>query len=163
MLGRLPFLLLLFLPPLAPGPMLIKMLMFVRVNVPLYPKIEYGGRGKFRKRENSLFSGLKWTTVKLYNLPNYFCLWLSENSGCGRKRSKIDDFLSVETSSKNAGKQYSVEKNIFRSLLRQFLAHTPFYIRHVLQSGKYNFCSFRGTGRGPKYKCKIIFCESYWL
>ena len=59
-----------------------------------------GGTGKFSKRENSLFSGLKWTTVQLmlYNLPNYFCLWLSENSGCGPKKSKIDDFLSVETS-----------------------------------------------------------------
>ena len=29
-----------------------------------------------RKRENSLFWGLKWTTIKLYNLPTYFCLWL---------------------------------------------------------------------------------------
>ena len=28
----------------------------------------------FSKRENSLFSGLKWTTFKLCNLPNYFCL-----------------------------------------------------------------------------------------
>ena len=41
-------------------------------------------------------------------------------------------------------------------MLRQFLAHMPVYIRHVLQPGKYNYCSFRGTGRGPKYKCKII-------
>ena len=73
-LGRLPFLPLLFLPPPAPGPMLIKTLMFVRVIVLLYPNIEQGGRGIFSKRENSLFSGLKWTTVKLYNLPNYFCL-----------------------------------------------------------------------------------------
>ena len=75
-LGRLPFLPLLFLPPPAPGPMLIKTLMFVRVIVLLYPNIEQGGRGIFSKRENSLFSGLKWTTVKLYSLPNYFCLWL---------------------------------------------------------------------------------------
>ena len=60
----------------APGPMLIKTLMFVCVVVLFYPNIEYGGRGIFSKRENSLFSGLKWTTVKLYNLPNYFCLWL---------------------------------------------------------------------------------------
>ena len=36
-LGRLPFLPLLFLPPPAPGPMLIKTLMFVRVIVLLYP------------------------------------------------------------------------------------------------------------------------------
>ena len=35
-----------------------------------------GERGIFSKRENSLFSGLKWTTVKLYNLPKYVCLWL---------------------------------------------------------------------------------------
>ena len=69
-LGRLPFLPLLFLPPPAPGPMLIKTLMFVHVIVLLYPNIEQGGRGIFSKRENSLFSGLKWTTVKLYNLPN---------------------------------------------------------------------------------------------
>ena len=75
-LGRLPFLPLLFLPPPAPGPMLIKTLMFVHVIVLLYPNIEQGERGIFRKRENSLFSGLKWTTVKLYSLPNYFCLWL---------------------------------------------------------------------------------------
>ena len=61
-------------PPPAPGPMLIKTLMFVRVIVLLYPNIEQGGRGIFSKRENSLFSGLKWTTVKLYSLPNYFCL-----------------------------------------------------------------------------------------
>ena len=73
-LGRMPFLPLLFLPPPAPGPMLIKTLMFVRVIVLLYPNIEQGGRGIFSKRENSLFSGLKWTTVKLYSLPNYFCL-----------------------------------------------------------------------------------------
>ena len=39
-LGRLPFLPLLFLPPPAPGPMLIKTLMFVRVIVLLYPNIE---------------------------------------------------------------------------------------------------------------------------
>jgi len=39
-LGRLPFLPLLFLPPAAPGPMLIKTLMFVRVIVLLYPNIE---------------------------------------------------------------------------------------------------------------------------
>ena len=136
--------------------MLIKTLMFVRVIVLLYPNIEQGGRGIFSKRENSLFPGLKWTTVKLYSLPNYFCLWLSENSGCGRERSKLDDFLSVETSSKNTRRKYSVEKNICRILLRQFLAHTPVYIRHVLQSGKYNYCSFRGTGRESKYKCKII-------
>ena len=56
--------------------MLIKTLMFVRVIVLLFPNIEYGGRGIFSKRENSLFWGLKWTTVKLYNLPNYFCRWL---------------------------------------------------------------------------------------
>ena len=49
-----------------------------------------------------------------------------------------------------------MKKNICRTLLRQFLAHTPVYIRHVLQPAKYNYCSFRGTGRGPKYKCKII-------
>ena len=49
-----------------------------------------------------------------------------------------------------------LKKNVCRTLLRQFLAHTPVYIRHVLQSGKYNYCSFRGTGRGPKYTCKII-------
>ena len=79
-LGRLPFLPLLFLPPPAPGPMLIKTLMFVRVIVLLYPNIEQGGRGIFSKRENSLFSGLKWTTVKLYSLPNYFCLWLQNLS-----------------------------------------------------------------------------------
>ena len=35
-----------------------------------------GAQGIFSKRENSPFGGLKWTTVKLYNLPNYFCLWL---------------------------------------------------------------------------------------
>ena len=42
-LGRLPFLPLLFFPPLpppAPGPMLVKMLMFVRATVLLYPNIE---------------------------------------------------------------------------------------------------------------------------
>ena len=112
----------------APGPMLIKTLMFVRVIVLLYPNIEQGGRGIFSKRENSLFSGLKWTTVKLYNLPNYFCLWLSENSGCGRKRSKIDDFLSVETSSKNTRKQYSVEKKYLPYLVKTvFGAHACLY------------------------------------
>ena len=45
--------------------MLIKTLMFVRVIVLLYPNIEQGGRGIFSKRGNSLFSGLKWTTVKV--------------------------------------------------------------------------------------------------
>ena len=31
----------------------------------------------FSKRERkTLFRGLKWTTVKFYNLPNYFCLGL---------------------------------------------------------------------------------------
>ena len=43
-LGRLPFLPLLFLPPPtpppAPGPMLVKTLMFVRATVLLYPNIE---------------------------------------------------------------------------------------------------------------------------
>ena len=76
----------------------------------------------------------------------------------------MNDFLSVERSSKKARKQYSVEKKIiFRTLLRQFLAHTPVHTRHVLQSGKDNYCSFRGTGKvgEPKYKCKIIFDESY--
>ena len=53
-------------------PMLSKTLMFVRVIVLFHPNIEYGRRGIFSKRENSLFWGLKWTTVKLYNLPNYF-------------------------------------------------------------------------------------------
>ena len=66
MLGRLPFLPLLFLLPPAPGPMLIKTLIFVHLIVLLYPNIEYGGRGIFSERENSLFSGLKWTTIKLY-------------------------------------------------------------------------------------------------
>ena len=60
--------------PSSPAPMLIKTLMFVRVIVLLYPNIEQGGRGIFSERENSLFSGLKWTPVKLYSLPNYFCL-----------------------------------------------------------------------------------------
>ena len=94
-LGRLPFLPVLFLPPPAPA----------------------------------LFcSGLKWTTVKLYNLPNYCCLWLSENSGCGRKRSKIGHFLSVETSSKNTRKQYSVEKNYLPYLVKTvFGAHACLY------------------------------------
>ena len=69
-LGKLPVLPLFFRPPPAPGPMLIKTLMFVRVIVLLYPNIEQGGRGIFSKRENSLFSGLKWTPVKLYSLPN---------------------------------------------------------------------------------------------
>ena len=74
MLGRLPFLPLLFLPPPAPGPMLIKTLMFVRVIVLLYPNIEQGGRGIFSKRENSLFSGLKWTAVKLHVQPSQLLL-----------------------------------------------------------------------------------------
>ena len=39
-LGRLPFLPLLFLPPPVPGPMLIKALMFVRVILLLYSNIE---------------------------------------------------------------------------------------------------------------------------
>ena len=58
--------------------MLSKTLMFVGVIVLLYPNIELGGgaQGIFSKRENSPFGGLKGTTVKLYNLPNYFCLWL---------------------------------------------------------------------------------------
>ena len=30
-------------------------------------------------------------------------------------------------------------------MLRQFLAHTPVYIRHVLQPGKYNYCSQSGA------------------
>ena len=47
--------------------MLSKTLMFVHVIVLLHRK---------RKRENSLFWRLKWTTIKLYNLPTYFCLWL---------------------------------------------------------------------------------------
>ena len=33
-----------------------------------------GGRGIFSKRENFPSWRLKWTTVKLYNLPNYFYL-----------------------------------------------------------------------------------------
>ena len=127
-LGRLPFLPLLFLPPPASGPMLIKTLMFVHVIVLLYPNIEQGGRGIFSKRENSLFSGLKWTTVKLYSLPNYFCLWLSENSGCGCERSKLDGFLSVETSSKNTRKHYSVEKKYLPYLVKTvFGAHACLY------------------------------------
>ena len=112
----------------APGPMLIKTLMFVRVIVLLYPNIEQGGRGIFSKRENSLFSGLKWTTVKLHSLPNYFCLWLSENSGCGHERSKLDDFLWVETSSKNTRKQYSVGKKYLPYLVKTvFGAHACLY------------------------------------
>ena len=71
-LERLPVLSLLFLPPPAPGPMLIKTLMFVRVIVLLYPNIEQGGRGIFSKRENSLFSGLKWTTVNCATFPTTF-------------------------------------------------------------------------------------------
>ena len=47
--------------------MLSKTLMFVHVIVLLHRK---------RKRKNSLFWRLKWTTIKLYNLPTYFCLWL---------------------------------------------------------------------------------------
>ena len=54
-LGRLPFLPLLFLPSPASGPMLIKTFMFERVIVLPYPNIEQGGRGIFSKRENSLF------------------------------------------------------------------------------------------------------------
>ena len=54
-LGRLPFLPLLFLPAPAPGPMLIKTLMFIRVIVLLYSNIELGGRGIFSKTENSFF------------------------------------------------------------------------------------------------------------
>ena len=53
----------------------------VNVSVLLYPNIILnvgagggGGGGIFRKRENSLFLGLKWTTAKLYNLRNYCCL-----------------------------------------------------------------------------------------
>ena len=69
-LGRMPFLPLLFLPPPTPGPMLIKTLMFVRAIVLFYLNIEQGGRWIFSKRENSPFSGLKWTTVQFYNLPN---------------------------------------------------------------------------------------------
>ena len=66
----------------APGPMLSKTLMFVPVIVLLYSNIKYaggrgGGREIFSKRERkTLFWGLKWTTVKFYNLPNYFCLGL---------------------------------------------------------------------------------------
>ena len=48
--------------------MLSKTLMFVHVIIVLLHQK--------RKRENSLFWGLKWTTIKLYNLPTYFCLWL---------------------------------------------------------------------------------------
>ena len=48
--------------------MLSKTLTFVHVIIVLLHQK--------RKRENSLFWGLKWTTIKLYNLPTYFCLWL---------------------------------------------------------------------------------------
>ena len=75
-LGGLCFLPLLFFSLPTPGPMLIKTLMFVRILLFCYtPTLSWGDRG-YVARENSLFSGLKWTTVKLYNLPNYFCLWL---------------------------------------------------------------------------------------
>ena len=72
-LGRLPFLPLLFLPPPAPGPMLIKTLMFVRVIVLLYLNIEQGpGRGIFSKRENSLFSELNGLLLSCTTFPTTF-------------------------------------------------------------------------------------------
>ena len=52
--GKVAFLPLFFLPPLAPGPMLSKTLIFVHVIGLLYPNIELGKRGIFSKRENSL-------------------------------------------------------------------------------------------------------------
>ena len=52
MLERLPFLALLFLPPPAPGPILIKTLMFVRVIVVLYPNM---GDGGYLAKEKTLF------------------------------------------------------------------------------------------------------------
>ena len=40
----------------------------------------------------------------------------------------MDDFLSVETSSKNTGKQYSVEKKMFAVLVKTvFGAHACLY------------------------------------
>ena len=54
-LGRLPFLPLLFLPSPAPGPMLIKTLIFVRVIFLLYPNIEQGGRGYLAKEKTLFF------------------------------------------------------------------------------------------------------------
>ena len=44
-----------FLPPPAPGPMLSKTLMLMRVIVLLYCNIEQWERGIFSKTENSLF------------------------------------------------------------------------------------------------------------
>ena len=52
--GKVAFLPLFFLPPLAPGPMFSKMLILVHVIVLLYPNIEQDRRGIFSKRENSL-------------------------------------------------------------------------------------------------------------
>ena len=57
-LGRLLFLPLFFLPPIARGPMLSKTLMFVRVIVLLYPNIEWGDRDSKQKRKLS-FWGIK--------------------------------------------------------------------------------------------------------
>ena len=106
---------------LPPGPLVSKTLMFVCVIVLLYIPTLNGGDGEYLAKVKTLFFwGLKWTTVKLYNLPNYFCLGLSENSGCGREWSKVDDFLSVGTSSENTRKRYCLEKKYLSHLAMSF-------------------------------------------
>ena len=62
------------LPSPAPGPMLSKTLFFVDPNCSVISQHWMGGRGIFSKRENFPSWRWKWTTVKLYNLPNYFYL-----------------------------------------------------------------------------------------
>ena len=50
------------------------------------PTLNKGDAGEGTgKIDNSLFLKIRWTTVKLYNLPNYICLRLSDNTGCDRR------------------------------------------------------------------------------
>ena len=86
----------------------------------IYPNIDWGDGEYLTKVKTLFFWGLKWTTVKLYNLPNYFWLGLSENSGRGREWPKVDEFLSVGTTSENTRKRYCLEKKYLSHLAKSF-------------------------------------------
>ena len=75
LLGRVFFFYLFFFPSFPrPWPNVKQDVIFCDPNCSVISQHWMGGRGIFSKRENFPSWRWKWTTVKLYNLPNYFYL-----------------------------------------------------------------------------------------
>ena len=90
-----------------------------------------GGIGGYLTKEKGGLKGLKWTTVKLYNLPNYFVQRCSSSESSG---DLSNDLGKVESNFFGFASMCFPNKGMFSFLHREFKNIQKGRLRNKIQS-----------------------------